>query len=383
MDCGIAQNEVLVEIKKKYGDQISILSIDNSEKQGSLLFLKTLVKFRIPLGKQLPLVMVGKDNLSGLAEISNQLPGMIKTGLEQGGTDWPDVEGFTELITKINKAPNLSSNHRFISNESNMIKTQLDLFAYQYQKDMTGNIYAIWVLIGLLGCVILSVLFIIHGKSQVTGQSQLLLPTVFLFMGVIVAEHLANIQSILSFTKILNLSGDSWLALLVLLLVALSFGSTLFVLVRKSQPVNLRWFKWMPVLLLMICFACAGYLFSSGITQSEAVCGAVGDCNAVQQSPYAVLFGILPISLLGILGTIAITAAWFSYYFGKQSLKNYSGLVFYGFSLFGTLFFIYLTFLEPFVIGATCFWCLTTAIAMSILMLIATPAGITSWKNLR
>ena len=36
----------------------------------------------------------------------------------------------------------------------------------------------------------------------------------------------------------------------------------------------------------------------------------------------------------------------------------------------GTLFSIYLTFLEPFVIGATCAWCLTSALLMTILMLI-------------
>jgi uncharacterized membrane protein len=34
---------------------------------------------------------------------------------------------------------------------------------------------------------------------------------------------------------------------------------------------------------------------------------------------------------------------------------------------FGLAFSIYLTFLEPFVIGATCAWCLTSAIVMTAL----------------
>ena len=34
---------------------------------------------------------------------------------------------------------------------------------------------------------------------------------------------------------------------------------------------------------------------------------------------------------------------------------------------FGVLFSVYLTFLEPFVIGATCAWCLTSAILMTAL----------------
>jgi uncharacterized membrane protein len=35
----------------------------------------------------------------------------------------------------------------------------------------------------------------------------------------------------------------------------------------------------------------------------------------------------------------------------------------------GVLFSIYLTFLEPFVIGATCAWCLSSAVIMTLLLL--------------
>ena len=38
-------------------------------------------------------------------------------------------------------------------------------------------------------------------------------------------------------------------------------------------------------------------------------------------------------------------------------------------SAFGLIFSIYLTFLEPFVIGATCAWCLTSAILMTMVAL--------------
>jgi len=44
-------------------------------------------------------------------------------------------------------------------------------------------------------------------------------------------------------------------------------------------------------------------------------------------------------------------------------------------ALGGTLFSIYLTFLEPFVIGATCAWCLASAILMTgLLWITAEPA---------
>ena len=48
----------------------------------------------------------------------------------------------------------------------------------------------------------------------------------------------------------------------------------------------------------------------------------------------------------------------------------------------GTLFSIYLTFLEPFVIGATCAWCLTSAILMTTLLLLTvTPQRLAFIRN--
>jgi len=382
IDCRTVQNEFFTEIKEDYGDQISILSIDNSERQGSLLFLKILIQYHVPFGKQLPFVVIGQRNFSGLSEISSELPKIIKQGLENGGINWPEVDGIKELITNLRNSSNSSTNHRFINNSSGFIKSQLDFFTYQFQKDIIGNQYALWVLLGLIGCTIFSGFLFLQGKNQTTSHGLILFSTVFLFLGVIVAEHLANIQSLFNDRK-LTFSGDSFLTLSVLLLITLGFTWTLFALIRKSNSFNSYWFKWIPTLLIMTCLLCAGYLFSSGILQAEAACGAIGDCNAVQQSRYANLFGIFPVSLLGILGTLGITVSWFLYHFCELKIKNYFGLAFYSFSSFGTLFFIYLTFLEPFVIGATCFWCLTSAIAMGTLMLISTPIGITAWKNIR
>ncbi|MCB0120146.1 MAG: hypothetical protein KDD72_14030, partial [Anaerolineales bacterium] len=50
-------------------------------------------------------------------------------------------------------------------------------------------------------------------------------------------------------------------------------------------------------------------------------------------------------------------------------LAEYANLFVFVLALLGTFFSIYLTFLEPFVIGATCAWCLTSAILMTALML--------------
>jgi uncharacterized membrane protein len=42
-------------------------------------------------------------------------------------------------------------------------------------------------------------------------------------------------------------------------------------------------------------------------------------------------------------------------------------------ALGGTVFSIYLTALEPFVIGATCAWCLTSAAAISLVYWLSVP----------
>ena len=49
----------------------------------------------------------------------------------------------------------------------------------------------------------------------------------------------------------------------------------------------------------------------------------------------------------------------------------------------GTLFSIYLTFLEPFVIGATCMWCISSAVVMMALLWITAGPAIEAWHRLR
>jgi len=44
-------------------------------------------------------------------------------------------------------------------------------------------------------------------------------------------------------------------------------------------------------------------------------------------------------------------------------------------ALGGTMFSIYLTYLEPFVLGATCMWCLTSALTIVVLFWMTVAAG--------
>ena len=120
-------------------------------------------------------------------------------------------------------------------------------------------------------------------------------------------------------------------------------------------------------MLCVVGLGVAGYLAYVETAHVEAVCGPVGDCNTVQQSEYARLFGVIPIGILGMAGYVMILLAWGVARSAKRRLAAYASLAIFGMAAFGVLFSVYLTFLEPFVIGATCAWCLTSAILMTAL----------------
>ena len=135
----------------------------------------------------------------------------------------------------------------------------------------------------------------------------------------------------------------------------------------KPTPAIPRSNIWLVPVLSLIGLGVALYLSYVEVTRTEAVCGPVGNCNTVQQSPYATLFGVLPVGVLGTIGYILILVFWLLKEAGPASWKRYLLFGLWAATLFGVLFSIYLTFLEPFVIGASCLWCLSSAVIMTIL----------------
>jgi uncharacterized membrane protein len=132
---------------------------------------------------------------------------------------------------------------------------------------------------------------------------------------------------------------------------------------------------WLNPLLALAGLGVAAYLASVEVREVEAVCGPVGDCNTVQQSEYARLFGVLPIGVLGVLGFALILTAWCVRRCGNGRTASWAAIALLVLTGFGTLFSAYLTFLEPFVIGATCLWCLSSAVIMTALYALAQSPG--------
>lgn len=149
--------------------------------------------------------------------------------------------------------------------------------------------------------------------------------------------------------------------------IALVYSLIAFAL-GKTFPLP-TWGDWLIPILIVIGIGVAAYLSYVETQSVEAICGPVGDCNTVQQSRYAKLFGILPIGVLGLLGYIVLLASWLARRFIPK-LEKPAAIGFFGMAFFAVIFSLYLTYLEPFVIRAVCIWCLTSAVIVTILLLL-------------
>lgn len=128
--------------------------------------------------------------------------------------------------------------------------------------------------------------------------------------------------------------------------------------------------SWTFPALILFGFLIAFYMSYVELTQTEAVCGPIGDCNVVQSSTYAHFLGV-PVALLGAGYYLAMAALWFGQRMLEGSQLRYASLAMVTLSAAATIFAIYLTALELFVIEAVCAWCLATAAIVTALMVIS------------
>ncbi len=82
------------------------------------------------------------------------------------------------------------------------------------------------------------------------------------------------------------------LAIIVLLGMVLMVGRSSIIFPRLTPIPTPAWRDWAFPFLALVGFGVAAYLAYVEISQVAAVCGPVGDCNTVQQSAYARLFGV-------------------------------------------------------------------------------------------
>lgn len=168
------------------------------------------------------------------------------------------------------------------------------------------------------------------------------------------------------------------MAVVVLLGLLVAVGGALAT--ARRDPVPRRTIRLVPILAIL-GIVIAGYLTYVEIGGVEAVCGPVGDCNTVQQSEYARVAGI-PIGLIGLAGYVAILGAWILQRRPPTRRADLARVFMAIVTVVGVVFSAWLTFLEPFVIHATCAWCLGSAVVTGLLMWLAVPTGVASWRRL-
>jgi uncharacterized membrane protein len=114
--------------------------------------------------------------------------------------------------------------------------------------------------------------------------------------------------------------------------------------------------------LCLIGIGVASYLTYTHYAGIKVVCLSSGGCETVQSSVYSKLGGI-PVAVLGLAGYIGILLSLAV----RGDIGRAAG---FGLALVGFLFSAYLTYRELFTIKAICQWCVSSAVIMTLLVIL-------------
>jgi uncharacterized membrane protein len=132
---------------------------------------------------------------------------------------------------------------------------------------------------------------------------------------------------------------------------------------RSRKPGAAR--RWAILALALASLGVALYLAHAEIRGGHVVC--LSDCDAVHASEWAWLLGLVPVGAFGAFGALGIVAAWLLAAHRDARVAARADAALLAMALFGVAFSAYLTFLELFVIGAMCEWCVGNAVMMGLI----------------
>jgi len=116
----------------------------------------------------------------------------------------------------------------------------------------------------------------------------------------------------------------------------------------------------------LIGIGISGYLTWSHLAGQSPYCGGYHGCATVQNSPYAEIGGI-PVASIGLLGYLILLGLSLLRDRVQGEMVFYLSATLFGTALIGFLYSLYLTYLEAFVIRAWCFWCVTSALVITVI----------------
>ncbi len=334
--CRHVIDDLLPVWQQEFGDQFKLIMVNAETREGSKLFaIASETPGTAFTAFGVPVLIIGNTVILGDVQIEQRLPGLIRDGLARGGIEPPPIPGLQEAAA--GELPELTLIQRLAL-------------------DPIANGAAI----GILTASVISVGALLLGWKQRGYRSWVQGNPAWraALITSLVATSLASTLLAKSPRGAILLTGGITLALLIeTAAIAINW--------RRHQP--RRWRNGLIPVGALIGLAVAAYLASMEIAPRDSFCGLVGNCYAVQQSVYARLFGILPVGVLGMVGYLVILVVWLVGRGGAARFVALARPALRATILGGVLFSIYLTFLEPFVIGATCVWCLMSAVIMLLL----------------
>jgi len=302
------------------GDALQVLYVDTATEPGNELFSAAIERFSVPQSDWVvPFMVIGENYYTGAVDIPEQLPLILDAAKQQGGIAWPDIPGLDVYLAQLQLFPDQ------VTSGDEPAPTQ----------DVAS-------------------------PTPSPSEEPPAPPA-------ILDRDPANLS--IGERIMLDPAGNT-LAIVALIGMLLSLIAVGLRWSGRYSPVGSEPLSnWIPVLTL-VGLGAAGYLAYIAATGSEATCGPVGDCNTVAQSEYSTLLFGISNGALGVAGYALILIGWVAARFAPGKLASWARIGLFAAALGGTLFSVYLTFLEPFVIGASCAWCLTSAVLITALMLL-------------
>jgi uncharacterized membrane protein/thiol-disulfide isomerase/thioredoxin len=370
--CQIVIDQTMIPLVETHGDQLEILAFDVSQAGGQQFYQAAIVYFDIPddrLG--VPTLVVGDVILVGGAEIPDQFPAIIEEGLSDTGIPWPEIPGLAEALAGVvpednagtDPTPTAGVDPTPQSNPAGQVEptnevappTQPATEVPEPSATAEPVIVAQATTVAAPPAAAETEPFVLVPESgevlELESESPEADPVGFALAGLILMAMIAACGFVA--WRIIAAGKDHLRA------GALGvFGTR----------------NWAIPILALAGLGVAAYLAYVEITRVEAICGPVGQCNIVQSSSYAYILGV-PVALLGLVSYVAILVLWLAQKYLADRLGTWPTLGLMVVTIFGTLFSIYLTLLELFVIHAVCVWCLSSAVITLLLMLmIVVPA---------
>lgn len=407
--CQYVMEEVLPPLQAQYGEQLDIVLVLLVTTDEIDRLYQTGAAFGIAKEDVgVPFLVIGDRALSGANQIAEELPGLIEQHLAQGGVNVPDTLSDLLPTPEAKKAivylfwgdgcPMCAEAKPALQNLAQRYpNVEVREFEIWYQEENKSLFYNMAVAFRFMPHYVPTIFIgeqywegysdeirteienaitaCLEGGCPDAGESvgviseptkeEVLLPNPTVTAAPEIAAHMQP-------------NGFA-LATIVLIAMAAALLYAIFYLWHEGRQskilplsVTLSWWRSLGMLALcLIGLGVAGYLAYVETRLVEALCGPVGDCNTVQSSSYARLFGILPVGVLGVAGYLAILAGWLYPRLRRDRWARFAPRLVLGMTIFGVLFSIYLTYLEIFVIRAVCLWCLASAVIMTLLMLLS------------